>query len=106
VTPAEKETHRRWYYYRGGKAIRKKYQRRYIMKKKFGLSLEEADKLLATNCCGICGTTNPGKREWQIDHNHRTKTVRGILCAECNLGIGKFKDDPVLLRSAALWCIR
>lgn len=35
-----------------------------------------------------------------IDHDHRTGKVRGILCQACNLGLGKFRDDPALIKSA------
>lgn len=36
-----------------------------------------------------------------VDHCHRTRRVRGLLCALCNTAIGKFKDDPALLRRAS-----
>lgn len=36
-----------------------------------------------------------------VDHNHRTKGVRGLLCARCNLTLGKVDDDSLLLRRMA-----
>jgi hypothetical protein len=36
-----------------------------------------------------------------VDHNHQTGVVRGLLCQQCNRGIGAFKDNPQILRSAA-----
>ena len=35
-----------------------------------------------------------------IDHCHKTGKVRGILCSECNTGLGKFKDSIELLQKA------
>ena len=52
--------------------------------------------------CEICGLTpGPGKRALNIDHNHRTGLFRGLICDNCNGGIGRFMDDPALLLAAA-----
>ena len=81
-----------------GKANKRKYdaQRRY------GLSYSDYDAMLEkqNGRCAICGNP-PGERALHIDHDHLTGEIREMLCNECNLGIGKFKDNPVLLLRAA-----
>jgi hypothetical protein len=37
------------------------------------------------------------------DHNHFTQTPRGLLCSQCNSGLGMFKDNPALLEVAAAY---
>ncbi len=52
--------------------------------------------------CAICKSSESGgKKGWNLDHCHKTKTVRFILCVHCNRGLGGFKDNPDLLRRAA-----
>jgi len=73
---------------------------------KYGITVNIRDKLAEIQGgCGICGTKKPGGRHntWNIDHCHHTGKVRGVLCWECNAGIGKLKDDPNLLRRAIQW---
>lgn len=61
--------------------------------------LEKAREAKALNECIICGLNVP----IVVDHDHNTGDVRGGLCQNCNLGLGHFKDDPELLRFAALY---
>lgn len=49
--------------------------------------------------CIICGI----ETSVVVDHDHVTGDVRGGLCQNCNLGLGHFKDNPELLRLAALY---
>jgi len=52
--------------------------------------------------CAICKVDNPGSSKgWHLDHCHKTKTIRFILCTHCNRGLGGFRDNPDLLRMAA-----
>lgn len=46
--------------------------------------------------CAICGAADPE----HVDHSHETGDVRGILCFNCNGGLGQFKDSTDALRNA------
>lgn len=72
-------------------------------RRKYGVTEEVFAELLATQAgrCAICDTTTPGGRGWAVDHHHGSGRVRGILCPNCNAGLGMFRDDPGVLRQAA-----
>lgn len=52
--------------------------------------------------CAICKTDTPGGKatRFHIDHCHDTEKVRGLLCNNCNIGLGHFKHDKDFLLSA------
>ena len=53
------------------------------------------------NCCAICGVeATDVKRELSVDHNHETNKIRGLLCGNCNIGLGNFRDSTTLLSVA------
>lgn len=102
-------------YYRTHKQSRGEYNRRYRtahkeqiranlrvnhLKRKFGLTTERYRSLLAQQnaSCGICGLSFI--RTPDVDHDHLTKNVRGLLCRQCNLGIALFKENIGLLQKA------
>jgi 5-methylcytosine-specific restriction endonuclease McrA len=68
------------------------------LKKTYGISIDDYNNLLERQdgLCAICKTD----RNLVIDHCHDTSMVRGLLCQQCNSGIGMLKDDPDLLRAA------
>ena len=53
--------------------------------------------------CAICCTDTPGHQGWVVDHDHRTRRVRGLCCSLCNRGLGHFKDIPERLERAAAY---
>lgn len=73
--------------------------------KKYSLSFEEYESILSAHegKCAICGYTDRSNKKFfpMIDHDHDSLKVRGILCSNCNMAIGKMKDNPALLRKAA-----
>lgn len=69
---------------------------------KYGLTWEEWKQMLERqgNACAICGDR---QSELVIDHNHKSGKVRGLLCSNCNSGLGMFKDNRHALRTALLY---
>lgn len=65
----------------------------------YGISLEDYFQMFydQLGCCKICGRQDPGL---YVDHCHTTRRVRGLLCRECNWGLGQFKDNPFSLLAA------
>lgn len=73
--------------------------------RKYGLTVEDYEKILKSQNgrCAICGTDDPGHtagRLFDVDHDHDTARVRGLLCQHCNMGLGQFGDDLDRLRKA------
>lgn len=72
--------------------------------KKYGLEASDVADLLATQQgrCAICGHSDLSNANYfpLVDHCHKTGRVRGLLCMNCNQGLGKFKDDPDRLFTA------
>ena len=82
-------------------------QRQYHLRYKYGITEECYAKLLAEQHgrCAICNTDKPtGKwKVFAVDHCHHTGKVRGLLCNECNRGMGLLRDSAELLEKAAAY---
>lgn len=76
--------------------------RRDRLRTKFKLTPQEYDVLLESQggVCAICKQPNPNETFMPVDHDHVTGKVRGILCPNCNNGLGRFKDDVDRLSNA------
>jgi len=72
------------------------------LKRLYGISYKEYLVMLDAQGgrCAICATENSGKRAFAVDHCHDTGAVRGLLCGNCNAGIGNLKDSKELLQRA------
>jgi RNA polymerase-binding transcription factor DksA len=80
--------------------------------KKYNISFNDVLSLLEkqNGVCKICGipisiqsSTGKGSGNLKLDHNHETGKVRGILCNNCNIGLGSFNDSVRKLESAILY---
>lgn len=80
------------------------YRREYDVAYRYGISSEQLGEMSDEQggLCAICRAL-PAKC---IDHDHETGEIRGLLCPSCNTGLGYFKDDPTLLRSAIEYLAR
>jgi hypothetical protein len=76
--------------------------------RRYGLSAEEALAYEAQRkTCEICDNAfNHDKREPYWDHDHETGSLRGLLCTDCNFGLGQFRDSLDRLRGAILYLER
>lgn len=81
------------------------------LRQNYHWTIEEYNKRLRKQhgVCKICRKENQRNTLFHIDHDHSCcpeksrscgKCIRGLLCFECNSGLGKFKDNPKLLRRA------
>ncbi len=83
-------------------------RRRYLLKEKYNMTIEDYENLSfqQENVCAICGnketnyTSNPQVTHLAVDHDHLSGRIRGLLCAQCNQAIGKFRHDINLLQKA------
>ncbi len=69
----------------------------------FGLTLESWTAMLDAQggVCAICGGVERRGHALSVDHCHATNRVRGLLCGDCNRGLGMYRDrDDLLLRAA------
>lgn len=53
--------------------------------------------------CQICSFKPISVMDLHVDHDHKTGRVRGLLCGNCNAGIGMLKEDPDLFRAAIVY---
>jgi hypothetical protein len=69
----------------------------------FGIDLNEYNKMFAdqNGKCAICLSKCKTERNLCVDHCHKTKKIRGLLCQYCNTAIGKLMDSPEICMNAA-----
>ena len=103
--------HNKQYYKDNREGIRKQHKQYYednpermkdmYLQRNYGISYKDWQKIWDSQGgkCAICGknftkSSNYGLRstEAHVDHNHKTKMVRGLLCVRCNSGIGHFDN--------------
>lgn len=85
------------------------------LKFKYGLTHDDVVALwdLQGQSCAVCwrpitvppleGGGGSHMKYAAVDHDHATGEVRGLLCFQCNTGLGSFRDRPDVLREAAAY---
>jgi hypothetical protein len=71
-----------------------KTQRKSDLKRRYGLSLEGYSAMLSrqNGVCVICLKEDVNK-PLSVDHDHKTRMLRDLLCGGCNNGLGNYRDD-------------
>lgn len=74
------------------------------LRRRYGISADDYDRILAEQGggCAFCGKRPEEQTRYDeflhVDHDHVTGRVRGLLCDQHNLLLGRWGDDPALLR--------
>ena len=76
---------------------------------RYNITVEQYDKMLRDHrgLCAICNNVNNcyTKKSLHVDHCHEVNEVRGLLCHNCNTGLGNFRDSLEILEKAAAYLI-
>jgi hypothetical protein len=72
------------------------------LKREFGITVDDYEVLFKkqNGRCAICRGKPLKNKNLCIDHCHETGAIRGLLCFNCNTGLGHFRDNMNLLNSA------
>ena len=74
------------------------YRRERDLIKKYHMTLIDYDNLLKAQdgSCALC-YRKPGKVPLHVDHDHKTRKIRGLLCHQCNWYLGIIDKDPKII---------
>lgn len=67
--------------------------RRSRLRNTYGIDPSLFDELVSDGRCPICFRSFDDVKKVVVDHDHRTGDVRGVICGDCNSGLGMFADD-------------
>lgn len=93
-----KDCRKTWYanYYKGSTKEKGRH-----LKRKYGITYPQYLEMFQNQkgACLICNKDNDGKA-LNVDHNHFTGKVRGLLCNNCNVALGLMMDSPEIIIKA------
>lgn len=84
---------------------RKRVMRDLYYRRTYEISADEVDEMLESQNgrCAICGEKPDRLASMHVDHDHEHGHLRGLLCLNCNQGLGQFRDDPAMLLRAIVY---
>jgi hypothetical protein len=90
------------------------YGRMSALRRLFGLTVEQYEVMhqAQRGLCAVCKRPETSLhqsgnvRRLAVDHDHDTGAVRELLCHDCNIGMGLFRDEPDRLDAAAAYLRR
>jgi hypothetical protein len=86
-------------------ALRKTWEDK--LRWKYGISVAIYEQMLEDQA-GVCGICKEQPFSWRldVDHNHETGEVRGLLCRKCNMAVGLINDSPEAAHRMELWLLK
>lgn len=93
-------------WYRAHKAIVKQRSRDGELRRNFGLTRAEYNRLwqIQGGMCAICKIHQLNiNKNLRVDHCHKTKRIRGLLCHNCNVSLGLMKESIESLKAMILY---
>ncbi len=76
---------------------RRQSHRNAYLKRRYGITSEDYDRMCDEQggVCAICEEPEGQKKlkYLSVDHDHKTGTVRGLLCHRCNKVLGMLRED-------------
>jgi hypothetical protein len=78
----------------------KAFRRKAKLKEKYNVSLEQYEEMFVQQkgVCAVCLHEHK-RRPLNVDHNHLTGKVRGLLCDKCNMSLGLLSDSKERIKA-------
>ena len=77
----------------------RQYSRNRKLNLRYGVTTKWWDKQFKKQkgCCEICGRhqSELGKT-LNVDHNHETGAIRGLICTDCNFKLGQYENMDII----------
>lgn len=70
------------------------------LKRRYGITLSDKKAMIVSqnNLCGLCAKRLPDPvSDCAVDHDHKTKQVRGVVHRGCNVALARLGDDKTAL---------